>query len=102
MAGMLDDKVALVTGGAAGIGRATAFAMAREGATVVVSDVNAEGGEETVSAIKETGEVTFVYADVTSDEAAEGLVRTAVERYGRLDCAANKRRDCRTRERADP
>ena len=65
MAGMLEDKVALVTGAASGIGRATALAMAREGATVVVSDTNAEGGEETVTLIDDRSRATFFHADVT-------------------------------------
>ena len=86
---LLKDKIALVTGGGSGIGRATAFAMSREGAAVVVSDVNAEGGEETVATIQGSGEATFVHADVSVASDVERLVKTAIERYGRLDCAAN-------------
>ena len=90
MAGQLEGKIALVTGGGSGIGRATSLAFAREGAKVVVSDVNADGGEETVSTIKEAGgESTFVYADVSRPTDVEALVRRAVETYGRLDCAHN-------------
>ena len=55
MAGRLDGKIALVTGGSSGIGRASALAFAREGAKVVVADVTAEGGQETVRLIKEAG-----------------------------------------------
>jgi NAD(P)-dependent dehydrogenase (short-subunit alcohol dehydrogenase family) len=83
-------KVALVTGGASGIGRASAVAFAREGASVVVSDVAVEGGEETVRLIEEAGgEATFVRADVSDAEEVETLIRRTVEAYGRLDCAFN-------------
>lgn len=90
MAGQLADKVALVTGASSGIGRATALAFGREGARVVVSDLNVEGGEETVSAIKESGgESTFVHADVSRVGDVEALIENVVQVYGRLDCAHN-------------
>ena len=70
MAGLVTGKVALVTGAGSGIGRASALALAREGAKVVVSDVIVEGGEETVSMIKQAGgEAIFVKTDVA--QAAE-------------------------------
>ena len=75
----LKGKIALVTGGGSGIGRATALAMAREGAAVVVADVDAEGGKETVAAVQESGEATFVHTDVSSAEEVERLVKTTVE-----------------------
>ena len=56
MAGRLDGKVALVTGGASGIGRATALTFAREGAKLVIADMNADGGQQTVHLITEKGE----------------------------------------------
>jgi NAD(P)-dependent dehydrogenase (short-subunit alcohol dehydrogenase family) len=83
-------KVALVTGGASGIGRACAQLFAREGASVVVSDVAVEGGEETVRLIGEDGgEASFVEADVSKALEVESLVRRALEAYGRLDYAFN-------------
>ena len=85
-----EGKVALVTGGASGIGRATALAFAREGAKVIVSDVDVDGGDETVRMIKNSGgEATFVKADVSISDEVEALVRQAVETYGQLDCAFN-------------
>ena len=83
-------KVALVTGSASGIGRATAVAFAREGADTVVSDVDVEGGDETVRMIKNSGgEATFIKADVSLSAEVEALVQKTVETYGRLDCAFN-------------
>ena len=83
-------KVALVTGGASGIGRASAQLFAKEGASVVVSDVAVEGGEETVRLIEEDGgEASFVEADVSKAAQVEALVGRAVEAYGRLDYAFN-------------
>ena len=90
MAGKLDGKTALVTGGGSGIGRATSLAYAREGARVVVADVNVEGGEETVLRIKEAGgDAILVHADVSKPEDTQAMVAQAVEAFGSLDCAFN-------------
>ena len=90
MPNLVKDKVALVTGGGSGIGRASALTFAREGAQVVVSDVAVEGGEETVQLIKKTGgEAVFTKADVSQAAQVEALIAKAVEAYGRLDCAHN-------------
>ena len=86
MAGHLDGKIALVTGGGSGIGQATALAFAREGAKVVVVDVQVDGGEETVKRIKSTGRAAvFVKANVAEANEVEAMVQQAVSTYGRLD-----------------
>jgi NAD(P)-dependent dehydrogenase (short-subunit alcohol dehydrogenase family) len=87
---VLKDKVALVTGGASGIGRATALVFAREGASVLVADVNIEGGENTAQLIKEIGaNAIFIKCDVAKAADVEAMVKKAVDTYGRLDCAFN-------------
>ena len=83
-------KVALVTGGAGGMGRAIAVDFARSGAKVVVSDIAAEGGAETVGLIDACGgEGRFVSADVADARAVEELVGATVAAYGGLHCAVN-------------
>lgn len=90
MANRVEDKVALITGAGSGIGRATAQLFAREGASVVVSDIDIDGGLETVALIQEDGgHATFVECDVTSASDVEATVRKTVDVYGRLDCAFN-------------
>jgi NAD(P)-dependent dehydrogenase (short-subunit alcohol dehydrogenase family) len=90
MAQMFEGKVALVTGGAAGIGRATALAFAAEGARVVVSDIDTEGGEETVRLLKDEGaEASFVRADVSDSDDVQAMVQHALDTFGRLDYAFN-------------
>lgn len=88
--GLVEGKIALVTGAGSGIGRASARAFAREGAKVVVVDVVVGGGEETVAMIKaDGGDAVFVRCDVSSAAEVEAAVKTAVDTYGRLDCAHN-------------
>jgi NAD(P)-dependent dehydrogenase (short-subunit alcohol dehydrogenase family) len=90
MAGRLAGKIALVTGGASGIGRATALTFAREDAQVIVADRSVDGGEETVQMVKAAGrEALFVKTDVSQATEVEGLIKQAVATYGRLDCAFN-------------
>ena len=90
MAGQLEGKVSLITGGGSGIGKASALAFAREGSKVVVADVNVDGGEQTVRLIQDTGgEATFVRADVSISSDVSDMVSHAVQTYNRLDCAFN-------------
>lgn len=86
MAGQVQGKVALVTGGASGIGAATCELLAREGASVVVTDVDDLRGPELVAKItKVGGEAVFIEQDVTSEERWIEVVAYVVKRYGRLD-----------------
>ena len=90
MAGILDNKVAIITGAASGIGRATAQVFAREGARLVIADMNEEGGNETLAQLKQAGaRAIFVKVDVAKASEVEAMVAQAVTTYGRLDCAFN-------------
>src|SRR5437763_4035922 len=83
-------KVALVTGGGNGIGRATSAAFARHGAKVVVVDRDAAGAEATAGIIRQNGgEAIAVTADVTRSEQVKAYVRAAIEKFGRIDCFFN-------------
>jgi len=87
---ILQDKVALVTGGTSGIGRATAIAYAKQQAKVVVVGRRIDEGEETVRLIQEAGgEAIFVQADVTKEADVQAMVDKAVDVFGRLDIASN-------------
>lgn len=86
----IDGQTAVVTGGASGIGRATARRFGQEGANVIVADIDVEGGEETVSNIETAGgEATFVETDVSDPSAVEAMIDTTIETYGGLDLAHN-------------
>jgi NAD(P)-dependent dehydrogenase (short-subunit alcohol dehydrogenase family) len=90
MAMRLKDKVALITGGASGIGRETSLLFSKEGAAVVVCDVNDEGGQETVRMIrKEGGDAAFSHADVSKAADCEKMVREAETRFGKLNILFN-------------
>jgi NAD(P)-dependent dehydrogenase (short-subunit alcohol dehydrogenase family) len=87
---MLKNKVALVTGASSGIGRAIALVWAREGAKVVVSDIDVPAGEETAALVRaQGGDAIFVAADVGKAEDGQALVERTVTHYGRLDVACN-------------
>jgi NAD(P)-dependent dehydrogenase (short-subunit alcohol dehydrogenase family) len=90
MPGMLEGKTALITGAGSGIGRATSLAFHREGAKVVVSDIDEDFGRETQDLIKQAGGTSvFVRCDVTDAKQVDELVATTVAEFGRLDCAFN-------------
>jgi NAD(P)-dependent dehydrogenase (short-subunit alcohol dehydrogenase family) len=87
---LFENQVALVTGGASGIGRATALLFAEEGAKVIVSDIKKKEGEETVRLIKEKkGEALFINCDVSQEEEVKRLMSEIHEKFGKLDCAFN-------------
>ncbi|GAB4073825.1 SDR family oxidoreductase [Barrientosiimonas marina] len=87
---LMENKVGVITAGGAGIGRASALAFAKEGAKVVVSDLDEDAGNETVRLIKEDGgEAMFVKCNVAEETEVENLIDTAVNTYGSLDWAHN-------------
>jgi len=90
MAGLLDGKSALITGGGGGIGRATALAFAREGARVAVADVAEEAARETVALVNAAGgQAISLSGDVSRDADVRAMIDAVVGTYRRLDCAFN-------------
>ncbi len=90
MAGILEGKAALVTGGASGIGRATAVAMAREGARVAVADRTQESAAATVALINAAGgQAVAIGGDVTKETDVAAMVARTVAAFGKIDCAFN-------------
>ena len=88
--GRLDGKIAVITGGASGMGEATSKLFCSEGAKVVVADLQEEKGRKVVEAITQSGgQATYVQADVSSGEDVQGMVREAVDRWGGLDIIFN-------------
>jgi NAD(P)-dependent dehydrogenase (short-subunit alcohol dehydrogenase family) len=90
MSDNMKGKVAIVTGGGLGIGRATCLAYANKGVNVVVTDINEEAAQETVELVKKAGSnAVFVQCDVTNDEQIKASVDAAEKEFGRLDYACN-------------
>lgn len=88
--GILNEKVVIVTGAGSGIGKAIAKLYAREGAKVIISDIDRKGGNDALFEIQEIGgEAFFVEADTSTPEGNEALVNKAIEIYGKLDIACN-------------
>jgi NAD(P)-dependent dehydrogenase (short-subunit alcohol dehydrogenase family) len=86
----LENKVALITGAGSGIGRESALLFAREGARIVVADVNDQAGQAVVEELKAAGgEAVYVHSDVSKAADAAGMIRTAEESFGRLDVVFN-------------
>lgn len=90
MAGLLEGKSVLVTGGASGIGKASALVAAREGGSVTVADLQLAGAQETAdSIIQSGGKAVAVQVDVTDEDQVEAMVAAAEDAFGDLDCAFN-------------
>jgi len=90
MAGLLDGKSALITGGGGGIGRATALIFAREGARIAVADAVPAAAAETVAQVKAAGgQATALSGDVTDTAQVQAMIAAAISAYGRIDCAFN-------------
>ena len=85
--GVLDDKVAIVTGSARGIGRATAELLAEHGAKVVINDLDGDVAEQAASEID--GETVVYAGDLTKGDAPDQLVQTAIDAWGKLDIIVN-------------
>lgn len=87
---MTDNRVAIITGGSSGIGRATAIVLAKQGIKIVVAARRVKEGEETIHQLKQAGgDGIFVKTDVTSEDEVKSLVEKTIKTYGRLDYAFN-------------
>ena len=90
MAGLLEGKSALITGGGGGIGRATALIFAREGARLAIANSVSDAAAETVAQVNQAGgQAIALSGDVTDTAAVKAMVDAVVSAYGRIDCAFN-------------
>ena len=88
--GKLKNKVIVVTGSGSGIGRSVAMELAKNGATIVVADMNMNGAEETAMQITKTGGVaTAIEVNISDEEQIKNMIASIIDTYGRLDCAVN-------------
>lgn len=85
----LENKVVIITGAGSGIGKETALMFVKEGAKVVVADMNEKAGEETVAEVMKYGEGFFVKLDVSNREQSKQMVKTTLEKYGKIDVLIN-------------
>lgn len=90
MSGLVANKVAVITGVGSGIGRASALVFVRQGAKVVLGDVNDTGGAETLKLVEQAGgEAVFAHCDISQEADVEALITAGVTTFGRIDCAHN-------------
>src|SRR5690625_2556757 len=86
----LDKKVALITGSGSGIGKETALLFAKEGATVIVNDINKENGEHTVEEIRQQGgKASFIQSNVTDEAECRKMIETVINEHSRIDVLFN-------------
>ena len=90
----LDGKVAIITGGTDGIGKAIAHVFTKEGAKVVIAGRNEEKGDRALRELKKAGEVTYVKADVSDSQQVRRMIEDTVQRYGRIDILVNNAAIC--------
>ncbi|KAH8649224.1 hypothetical protein BX600DRAFT_490076 [Xylariales sp. PMI_506] len=86
---VLAGKVAIITGGAQGMGRATAETFLKAGAKIVIADVQADKGNAVAAELSKLGDVTFIQTDISKSEQVQRLINETVKKYGTLDCAVN-------------
>ncbi|MEQ8910333.1 MAG: SDR family oxidoreductase [Vicingaceae bacterium] len=88
--GRVDNKVAIVTGGASGLGKSSAFLMAREGAKIIITDLDEENGAKVVQLIKDDGgEAIFIKHDVSKEDQWKKVIATTLKKFGKLHIVAN-------------